>query len=65
MYTPVLRPLSLRQLLTAPVLALGVSQSYAAEPGPSGSSRLEKLTVEEAVVAPMPTLAPKKARPTR
>lgn len=52
MYTPVLRPLSLRQLLTAPVLALGVSQSYAAEPGPSGSSRLEKLTVEEAVVAP-------------
>ncbi|HMW71864.1 MAG TPA: hypothetical protein PKD17_08595, partial [Cellvibrionaceae bacterium] len=52
MSSPVLRPLNLRQLLSAPVFVLGagVSHSYAAEP--TATSRLEKLTVEEAVVAP-------------
>lgn len=53
MSSPVLRPLSLRQLLTAPVLVLGagVSHSYAAD-APTGPAKLDKLTVEEAVVAP-------------
>lgn len=53
MYSPVLRPLSLRQSLVLPLLMLGTgaNSGWAEEPA-QPVSRLEKLSVEEEIIAP-------------